>query len=148
MDIRYVAFYIYNLVGNVKLYSTLKKVAIFYLQIPAICFFAFLMSQIEEQNMDDVDSFNDRYKDRCNPEPASFQRPFPVNLQEVDIFPGPHSYISRNKNLSPKVINGKKAAKATCGEEVQNGEAILQTNESINDKKNDKESSGKKGCNF
>ena len=105
------------------------------------------MSQIEEQNIDDVDSFNDRYKDRCNPQPTSFQ-PFPVNLQEVDIFPGPHSYIIQNKNLSPKVINGKKVAKATCGEEVQNGEAILQSTEphgSINDKKNDNESSGKQG---
>ena len=102
------------------------------------------MSQIEEQNIDDIDSINAFNKDRCNPEPTLLQ-PTPVNLQEVDIFPGPHSYIHRSPNVSPKVLSAKKDAKATCGEEIQNGGAILTPNQphgTVDDKHNDKESTG------
>ena len=112
--------------------------------IIAICFFAFLMSQIEEQSIEEVGNFNAINKDRCNPQPSI--TPYPVNLQEVDIFPGPHSYINSQSNLSPKIIHGKKAAKASCGEESQNGEAIVQTPQhqiNVDDKTQDKDTTGR-----
>ena len=108
------------------------------------------MSQIEEQTIDNIDGFNNFNKDRCNPQPISLMNPHPVKLQEVDIFPGPHSYIHSSSNVSPKhqsVINGKNAPKATCGEDIQNGEDIIsnQSHGIVDDKKNDKDSPGKSG---
>ena len=110
--------------------------------LSAICFFAFLMSQIEEKDIGDGNGYNTINKDRCNPQPAIM--PYPVNLQEVDIFPGPHSYINSKPRFSSKVINGKKVSKAICGEEGQNGESIVQTQQlhNVEDKMNVEDTSG------
>ena len=101
------------------------------------------MSQIKEQSIDESNNFNTINKDRCNPQPTTYPT-YPVNLQEVDIFPGPHSYIYTRKNLSPKIINSKTASKAICGEEGENGESIVTTqpHQNDDDKINDNEESG------
>ena len=100
------------------------------------------MSQIEEKDIGDGNGYNTINKDRCNPQPAIM--PYPVNLQEVDIFPGPHSYINSKPRFSSKIINGKKVSKAICGEEGQNGESIVQTQQihNVEDKMNVEDTSG------
>ena len=92
------------------------------------------MSQIEERSInndfEDVNGNPDGVfnKDGCITQniPAATTNlvtPHPVNLQEVDIFPGPHSYIHWKPKSLAKVIERNKK---NCKDKGQNTESIEQ----------------------